>query len=127
MSLRRFFKFKISWAWSMMSVACPWNPPDGWCIIMRAFGRANLRFLAPAASRSEPMDAACPMHSVDTAGRTNCMVSYTASPEVTTPPGELMYMAISFLGIVGLEKEQLRDNEGRHRVLDRTGDEDDSF
>src|SRR5262249_49523938 len=29
MSLRRYFRFKISWAWSMISVACPSNPPDG--------------------------------------------------------------------------------------------------
>jgi len=32
-----------------MSVACPWNPPEGWWIMMRAFGKANLGSLAPAA------------------------------------------------------------------------------
>ncbi len=40
------------------------------------------------------MDAAWPMHKVAMGGRMNCMVSYTAMPEVTTPPGELMYMEI---------------------------------
>ncbi len=38
------------------------------------------------------------MHSVDTGGRMNCIVSYIARPEVTTPPGELMYIEISFFG-----------------------------
>jgi hypothetical protein len=44
------------------------------------------------------MEAACPMHRVDIGGRTNCIVSWTASPEVTTPPGELIYTLISFFG-----------------------------
>ena len=35
---------------------------------------------APAASRNEPMLAAKPVHRVDTSGRTNCIVSYTAMP-----------------------------------------------
>ena len=43
--------------------------------MMRAFGSAKRRSLAPAASSSEPIEAACPMHSVDTGGRMNCMVS----------------------------------------------------
>ena len=59
----------------MMSVAWPWNPPDGWCTMMRAFGSAKRMSLAPAASSSEAMEAACPTQSVDTGGRTNCMVS----------------------------------------------------
>ena len=44
------------------------------------------------------MEAACPTQSVETGGRTNCIVSYIARPEVTWPPGELMYIAISFFG-----------------------------
>ena len=43
--------------------------------MMRAFGRAKRRSLAPAAKSSEPMEAACPVHSVETGGRMNCMVS----------------------------------------------------
>ena len=31
--------------------------------------------LCPAASSSEPIEAAWPTHKVDTAGRTNCIVS----------------------------------------------------
>ena len=43
--------------------------------MMRALGRAKRRSLPPAASSSDPIEAACPVHSVETAGRMNCMVS----------------------------------------------------
>ena len=43
--------------------------------MMRAFGVAKRMSLWPAASSSEPMEAAWPMHSVETAGLMNCMVS----------------------------------------------------
>ena len=43
-----------------------------------------------------PMDAARPTHTVDTSGRTWRMVSNTAIPAVTEPPGELTYMVISW-------------------------------
>jgi hypothetical protein len=36
------------------------------------------------------MLAAMPVHSVDTSGLMNCMVSKIAMPAVTLPPGELM-------------------------------------
>jgi len=38
------------------------------------------------------------MHTVPTLGRMYCMVSWIARPAVTTPPGELMYMKMSFFG-----------------------------
>jgi hypothetical protein len=41
------------------------------------------------------MDAASPMHTVDTSGRMWRMVSNTAMPAVTLPPGELTYMVMS--------------------------------
>ena len=53
---------------------------------------------SPAASRKLPIDAAWPMHTVPTLGRIYCMVSWIARPLVTTPPGELMYMKMSFFG-----------------------------
>ncbi len=58
-----------------MSEAWPWKPPSGWWIITRELGRQKRLSLAPAASRSAPMLAACPTHSVDTSGLMNCMVS----------------------------------------------------
>ena len=36
------------------------------------------------------MLAAMPMHSVETCGLMNCIVSYTDMPALTEPPGELM-------------------------------------
>ena len=59
----------------MMSVAWPWKPPEGWCTMMREFGSEKRMSFSPAASSSEPIEAACPVHSVDTGGRMNCMVS----------------------------------------------------
>ena len=40
----------------------------------------------------------CPMHMVATSQLMYCMVSYIAMPDVMTPPGELMYRKMSFLG-----------------------------
>ena len=58
-----------------MSVAWPWTPPSGWWIMMREFGRAKRLPLAPAASRTAPIDAAWPMQIVATSRRTYCIVS----------------------------------------------------
>ena len=38
------------------------------------------------------------MQTVLTLGRMYCIVSWIARPAVTTPPGELMYMKMSFFG-----------------------------
>ena len=73
-----------------MSVAWPCAPPDGWWIITREFGSAKRLPLAPAISRNEPMLAAMPMHSVETSGLMNCIVSKIDRPALTEPPGELM-------------------------------------
>src|SRR5580658_8364123 len=66
--------------------------------MIREFGNENSISFAPAHNSSDPADAACPVHKVDTGGRMNCIVSYIARPDVTTPPGELMYIEISFFG-----------------------------
>jgi hypothetical protein len=50
------------------------------------------------ASRKLPIEAAWPMQTVPTRGRIYCIVSWIAMPAVTTPPGELMYMKMSFFG-----------------------------
>ena len=38
------------------------------------------------------------MHSVEILGFTNCIVSYIAKPAEILPPGELIYIEISFSG-----------------------------
>ena len=58
-----------------MSVACPWAPPEGWWIMIRALGSANRLPLSPAISSSEPAEAAWPNTRVEISGRTYCMVS----------------------------------------------------
>ena len=64
--------------------------------MMRACGRAKRRPLAPDASRIAPIDAACPTQYVATGHFTIFIVSRMASPAVTLPPGELMYIETSF-------------------------------
>ena len=44
------------------------------------------------------------MHKVEIGERMKCMVSEIAIPEVTTPPGELMYIEISFFGFSASRK-----------------------
>ncbi len=43
--------------------------------MIRELGRAKRLPLAPAVSSSEPIEAAWPMHTVETSGRMYCMVS----------------------------------------------------
>ena len=65
----------ISRAWISMSDAVPCIPPQGWWMMIRAFGKANRFSLAPAANSSAPILAACPIHIVETSGSTYCIVS----------------------------------------------------
>jgi hypothetical protein len=51
------------------------EPPDGWWTIMRALGSEKRMFFSPAQRSSDPMEAAWPMHSVETPGLMNCIVS----------------------------------------------------
>ena len=65
--------------------------------MIRAFGSATRMPGSPAASRKLPIEAAWPTHTVRTLGLMYCMVSWIAIPAVTTPPGELMYIEMSWL------------------------------
>ena len=69
------FQRRISFAWISMSVAWPRKPPSGWWISTRECGSARRLPLAPAASRTAPMEAAWPMQIVATSQRMYCMVS----------------------------------------------------
>ena len=65
----------MSSAWRSMSEALPWKPPEGWCSMMRALGRAMRWPGSPAISRNEPIEAAMPMQIVETGLLMYCMVS----------------------------------------------------
>ena len=65
----------MSSACRSMSEAWPRKPPDGWCTMMRAFGSAMRWPFSPAVSRNEPIEAAMPMHTVETGHLMYCMVS----------------------------------------------------
>ena len=66
---------RICSAWIWISVAWPWAPPEGWWIMISAWGSALRLPFAPAASRNAPIEAAMPMHSVDTSHLRYFMVS----------------------------------------------------
>ncbi len=53
-------------AWTSTSAAVPWMPADGWCIMIRALGRANRLPGVPAPRRNWPMQAANPTARVET-------------------------------------------------------------
>ena len=55
-----------------------------------ALGSATRSPGSPAIIRNEPIERAVPMHTVCTGALMYRMVSYTAKPLVTKPPGELM-------------------------------------
>ena len=58
-------------------------------------GSAKRLPLAPAASSSAPIDAACPMQMVEIAGFTYCIVSYLAMPAVTVNVGRKMIRSLT--------------------------------
>ena len=58
-----------------MSEAWPYAPPEGWCTMIRLFGSDFRCPGAPAASSSEPMEAAWPMQIVCTWLEMYCIVS----------------------------------------------------
>ena len=58
-----------------MSLACPWNPPDGWWIRIRLLGSAIRLPGVPAVSSSDPILIATPKQIVCTSGLMNCIVS----------------------------------------------------
>ena len=91
------FVFTISWAEISISLAGPLAPPLGWWIITRACGCIKRRPFSPAESMMLPIDAANPVHIVETGLFIDCMVSYIENPLVTYPPGLLMYNLISSL------------------------------
>ena len=108
-----------------MSEAMPWAPPEGWWTMIRRWAARRACPARRRASRKLPIEAAWPMQTVPTLGRMYCMVSWIAMPAVTTPPGELMYMKMSFFGFSHLEEQQLGGDQRGHMVLDLAGDEDD--
>ena len=51
--------------------------------------------LAPTASSSAPIDAACPMQMVEIAGFTYCIVSYMAMPAATVNVGRKLIRSLN--------------------------------
>ena len=80
------FRRRISRAVISMPRASPCAPPQGWCTLLRACGRAKRRPLAPAARRRAPRDA-----------EKKALEAGVASERAADDDGELM-TAEEFLG-----------------------------
>ena len=114
-------------AWISMSVAWPWKPPWGWWVRIRLFGQGEALALRAAgeqerAHRHRDADArrlhvgADELHRVvDREARVD-----DAARRVDVDRDVLV-------GVVGLEVQQLGDDEVRDLVVDRGADEDDAL
>jgi len=74
----------------IMSGIVPRPDADGWCSTTRACGRMPRRPGVPAASSTAPAAIASPTHVVTTGALMYCIVSYTASVAIMSPPSQLM-------------------------------------
>jgi len=72
-------------------------PVPGWWIMVRECCSASRLPLVPPTSRSEPIEAARPILIVEMSHLTCRIVSKIAKPDVTEPPGELMYIDMGLL------------------------------
>ena len=69
------------------SVTCPWVWPNGWWIIISVCLYAYLWPLVPEDNKKAPILAANPNAMVFTSTFNDFIISYTAIPAVTDPPG----------------------------------------
>src|SRR6476469_8080182 len=87
--------------------------------MMREFGSANRMSFWPAASSSDAMGGdrrADELHRV-----------VDRKPGRHDPAWRVNVHRYLFLRIVCFQEQELGDHEGRHHILDRTGDEDDAL
>src|SRR5215467_1981811 len=111
--------FKISWAWSMMSVACPWNPASVWQGEPQVLGSGREQERAHGGRLSDAQSRyrwAHELHRV-----------VNRKPRGHHTPRRVDVHADLFLRVVSLKKEQLRHHQARDRVVDRARDEEDAF
>jgi hypothetical protein len=80
----------------------------------------------PAASSSDAMEAAWPTHKVERrADELHRIVD--RKPGRHDAARRVDVHCDLFLRIVRFQEQELGDHEGRHHILDRTGDEDDAL
>ena len=106
-----FSSFCISRAVISISDACPCAPPIGWCIIIREWRKAKRLPFVPATNNTAPIEAAIPVHIVDTS-----LLKYIASyrkypsPAYTRSAGSIQINGYIFTGICRIEIQQLSLN-----------------
>ena len=70
------------------------------------------------------MLAAMPMHSVETSGLMNCIVSKIARPALTRAARRVDVERDVLVGVLALQEQQLRDDQVGGLVVDRADQED---
>ena len=106
---------------------CRAHRPKGWCTMMRAFGSAIRMPGSPAAKRKLPIEAAWPMHTVETRGL--IFAAGVADRRVGRhhATGRVDVHVDGLAGVLAFEKQQLRGDQRCHAIFDLPGDEDDAF
>src|SRR5437867_3341517 len=112
---------RISFAWMSISVADPWTPPNGWWIMIRAWGSANRLPLAPAASSSAPL----PHANGRDRGRHVLHRGVDGHAGRHRAPRRVDVQVDVLVGVLGLEEQHLRDHQVREVVLDERRQKDD--
>src|SRR5207247_4367502 len=95
--------------------------------MMREFGSANRMSFWPAASSSDAMEAAWPTHLSGDRRADKLHRVVDRKPGRHDAAWRVDVHRYLFLRIVCFQEQELGDHEGRHHILDRTGDEDDAL
>ena len=104
-------RYRISLAWIWMSDAVPCVPPEGWCIMMRACGSAARRPLRPA-GQQEASHARRHAHAGGVHRRAeelHRVVNREACRDAAA--GRVHVQVDVALRVVGIQEEQLRDDD----------------
>ena len=124
-SSRRRRTSMISLAWISMSVAWPWKLEETWWIRIFAFGSAMRLPWAPPASSSAPIDIAMPDADRLHVGLDELHRVVDRQARVDRAAGRVDVERDVLLGVLGLQVQQLGDDQVRDLVVHGRAEEDD--
>ena len=110
-----------------MSVAWPWKPPCGWWIRMRLLGSAERLPLRAAGQQQRAHRHRDPAHRRGDVGLDEAHRVVDRQAGVDDPARRVDVELDVLLGVLGLEVQQLRDDEVGDVVVDRRADEHDAL
>ena len=116
---------RISRAWISMSVDWPSNPAEGWWIRSRLLGSENRLPLAPAGQQQRPHRHRDPDADRLDLGLDELHRVVDREAGVDRAAGAVDVDRDVLVGVLGLEVQQLGDDQVGDRVVDRRAEEDD--